>query len=54
MQNPNNKSRGKITIERLFRAEEIGVSNPEQHPDRAIRIFLDVASDFGYKALMPR
>ncbi len=54
MNNGTNKSRGKITIQKLFSSEEIGISHPEPHPDRAIRILLDRASDDGYEAFTPR
>jgi len=54
MTNETQKSRGKVSIARLFTAEEIGVSHPEPHPDRAIRIFLDVASPAGCEAFAPR
>ena len=54
MNNEERKSRGKIAIEKLFSSEEIGVSHPEPHPDRAIRIFLDVASSVDYEAFTPR
>lgn len=48
------KSRGEMRIELLFTSNEIGVSVPEPHPMRAIRIFLDVASDTDYRAIAPR
>ena len=55
MQDPNAmKSRGALRIELLFTSTEIGVSVPEPHPMRAIRIFLDVASDTDYRAIAPR
>jgi hypothetical protein len=44
MENGTNKSRGRIVVERLFTADEIGISLPEPHPTRALRIFLDIAS----------
>jgi hypothetical protein len=54
MQNGNDKSRGLVRIEHLFNAEEIGVSVPEPHPDRALRIFLDAAAPAGHIAIAPR
>src|ERR1700726_1043032 len=48
------KSRGELRIELLFTSSEIGVSVPEPHPMRAIRIFLDIASDTDYRAIAPR
>jgi len=54
MQHGNDKSRGRVRIEHLFNAEEIGVSVPEPHPDRALRIFLDAASPNGHIAIAPR
>ena len=48
------KSRGPLHIDLLFRSDEIGVSVPEPHTMRAIEIFLDVASDAGYRAIAPR
>jgi hypothetical protein len=54
MQNVSNKSRGAVHILRLFNAEEIGVSVPEPHPDRALRVFLDIASPHGQRAIAPR
>jgi hypothetical protein len=48
------KSRGELRIELLFRSHEIGVSVPEPHPMRAIRIFLDIGSDTDYRAIAPR
>jgi hypothetical protein len=57
MQDPNrwkNMSRGALQIELLFTSSEIGVSVPEPHPMRAIRIFLDVGSDADYRAIAPR
>lgn len=48
------KSRGKVSLTRLFNAEEIGLLVPEPHPDRAVRIFLDVASPTGEQAIAPR
>lgn len=48
------KSRGALRIELLFTSSEIGVSVPEPRPMRAIRIFLDVASDTDYRAIAPR
>jgi hypothetical protein len=50
----NEKSRGELQIGLLFTSSEIGVSVPEPHPIRAIRIFLDVASDTDYRAIAPR
>jgi hypothetical protein len=55
MQHPNaTKSRGALRIELLFTSTEIGASVPEPHPMRAIRLFLDVASDIDYRAIAPR
>lgn len=54
MQNGNDKSRGTVRIEHLFNADELGVSVPEPHPDRALRIFLDAASPAGHIAIAPR
>jgi hypothetical protein len=48
------RSRGELRIELLFKSDEIGVSVPEPHPIRAIRIFLDVGSDADYRAIAPR
>jgi hypothetical protein len=48
------KSRGEMRIDLLFASSEIGVSVPEPHSMRAIRIFLDVASDTDYRAIAPR
>ena len=53
MQNAN-KSRGQLHIVHLFNAQAIGVQVPEPHPDRALRIFLDVASPDGQTAIAPR
>ncbi len=50
----NEKSRGELRIGLLFTSSEIGVSVPEPHPMRAIRIFLDVASGADYRATAPR
>jgi hypothetical protein len=47
-------TRGELRIERLFTSSEIGVSVPEPHPMRAIRIFLEIASDINYRAIAPR
>ncbi len=49
-----NGSRGRACISCLFNANEIGVLIPEPHPDRALRIFLDVASPTGQTAIAPR
>jgi hypothetical protein len=54
MDNGNDKSRGRIVIERLFTAEEIGISLPEPHPNRAIRIFLDIAAPHDCEAIAVR
>lgn len=57
MQEPNRKrikSRGLLRIDLLFRSEEIGVSVPEPHTNRAINTFLDVASGAGYRAIAQR
>ena len=54
MNNGKNKSRGQITIGWLFSADEIGVTHPEPHPDRAIRIFLDSVSYDGVEAFASR
>jgi hypothetical protein len=48
------RSRGELRIELLFKSDEIGVSVPEPHPMRAVRIFLDVGSDADYRAIAPR
>jgi hypothetical protein len=49
--NPKHPS---ITIECLFTANDIGISLPEPHPDRAIRIFLELLSHKGDTAIAPR
>jgi hypothetical protein len=54
MDNGNNKSRGRIVIDRLFTAEQIGISLPEPHPNRAIRIFLDIAAPHDCEAIALR
>jgi hypothetical protein len=48
------RSRGELRIQLLFKSDEIGISVPEPHPMRAIRIFLDVGSDADYRAIAPR
>lgn len=48
------KSRGDLLLTPLFNAKEIGVPVPEPHPDRALQIFLDVASPAGQRAVAPR
>jgi hypothetical protein len=54
MDNESSKSRGQLSIDRLFTADEIGISLPEPHPDRAIRIFLDLASPAECEAVAAR
>ena len=44
------KSRGRMRISYLFSADELGIAVPEPHTKRAIRIFLDLASDDEYSA----
>jgi len=50
----NPKSRGQLRLTPLFNAKEIGVLVPEPHPDRALQIFLNVASPAGQQAVAPR
>lgn len=50
-QNPNHPT---ITVERLFTADDIGISLPEPHPQRALRIFLELLSHNGDTAIAPR
>jgi hypothetical protein len=54
MQDGTNKSRGRIVVDRLFTADEIGISLPEPHPNRAIRIFLDIAAPYECEAIAVR
>ena len=48
------KSRGEVRLSPLFNANELGILVPEPHPNRAIQIFLDVASPAGGTAIAPR
>ena len=54
MADSDQKSRGQMTIARLFNADEIGVSVPEPHPNRALRIFLDDTSTSHSTAIASR
>jgi hypothetical protein len=54
MHNGTSKSRGQMRFQRMFNAQEIGIVLPEPHPDRALRIFLDVACTEERRAVAPR
>src|SRR5579884_1505456 len=56
------KNNENVRIDRLFTAEELGLSMPETHPNRAIQMLLEASSDCGsqdgktpgYVAIAPR
>jgi hypothetical protein len=48
------RSRGGVRVAHLFNANELGILVPEPHPNRAIQIFLDVASPADGRAIAPR
>src|SRR5438874_12997926 len=52
--NEKPKSRGRMRISHLFSADELGIAIPEPHTKRAIRIFLDLASDDEHTAVIAR
>jgi hypothetical protein len=48
------KSRGEVRLTLLFNGKDLGLLIPEPHPQRALQIFLDVASPSGGQATAPR
>ena len=45
---------GSLIIVQLMNPEDLGISLPEPHPDRALGMFLERGSDDGYRAIAPR
>jgi hypothetical protein len=61
MENTNDsENNGSLYIDQLYTADDLGISLPEPHSDRAIQILLELGSDSGsdtqppYTAIAPR
>ncbi len=45
---------GKLTIDQLFTADDLGISLPEPHLEHALNIFLELSTDDEKTAIAPR